>query len=128
MFNINLVSNLQSKATGPLEILKKIHENSVFYIIKKIVVKKNNINVFVLQILQALLHYSGHNDHNVVTASLESLQQLFRTPPSSLRIQLLTRGGISRSYIFKHDSKTEEQSRVESNKILTLIKLVYPFC
>ncbi|RUS73694.1 hypothetical protein EGW08_018541 [Elysia chlorotica] len=73
----------------------------------------------VIKILQALLHYSGHIDHNVVTASLESLQQLLRTPPPNLRSQLLTRGGISKSHIFRHDSKTEDQARAESVVDLT---------
>ncbi|GFR89453.1 huntingtin [Elysia marginata] len=68
----------------------------------------------IIKILQALLHYSGHNDHNVVTASLESLQQLLRTPPPSLRSQLLTRGGIPRSLIFRQDSRNEEQARAAS--------------
>ncbi|GFO37998.1 huntingtin-like [Plakobranchus ocellatus] len=66
------------------------------------------------RILQALLHYSGHSDHNVVTASLESLQQLLRTPPPSLRKRLLTCGSISKSHIFRQDSKGDEQARVES--------------
>ncbi|CAL1538264.1 unnamed protein product [Lymnaea stagnalis] len=72
-----------------------------------------------VKILQALLHYSGHSDHNVVTAALESLQQLLRTPPPILRKMLLTRGSISRTYIFIHDFEEEDQARIESVVDLT---------
>ncbi|XP_055860312.1 huntingtin-like [Biomphalaria glabrata] len=67
-----------------------------------------------VKILQALLHYTGHSDHNVVTAALESLQQLLRTPPPTLRKILLTPGSISRTYIFSHDIDDENHGRIES--------------
>lgn len=69
---------------------------------------------FISQILQALLHYSGHTDHNVVTATLESLQQLLRTPPPILRKLLLTRGSISKTLIFTHDFEEDDKARIES--------------
>lgn len=62
--------------------------------------------MFLLQIYQLLLHYLGHTDHNVVTACLEALQQLLRTPPTELRTLLTTEGGIKETYIFTKDIKS----------------------
>ncbi|KAJ8026358.1 Huntingtin [Holothuria leucospilota] len=47
-----------------------------------------------VMIYEFLLHCTQHSDHNVVTASLESLLQLLRTPPPTLRTVLLTKGSI----------------------------------
>ncbi|XP_005093645.2 huntingtin [Aplysia californica] len=74
----------------------------------------------IIKILQALLHYTGHSDHNVVTASLESLQQLLRTPPPALLRLLLKKGSISRTFIFSQDFNEEEQARIDSVTDLAL--------
>lgn len=67
-----------------------------------------------LKILQLLLYQMSHPDHNVVTASLEALQQMLKHPhPALLRI-LLTRGGVSRTYIFQADFD-EHDLRAESS-------------
>ncbi|ESO95031.1 hypothetical protein LOTGIDRAFT_160793 [Lottia gigantea] len=72
------------------------------------------------KIFQLLLFYTSHNDHNVVTASLEALQQLLRHPPDSLRSILLVRGSITRTHIFQQDFIDErERMRVESSAELT---------
>lgn len=44
-----------------------------------------------IQVYELTLHYTQHWDHNVVTASLELLQQMFRTPPPELLNVLITR-------------------------------------
>ncbi|XP_070540509.1 huntingtin-like isoform X2 [Ptychodera flava] len=53
-----------------------------------------------IQIYELLLYYSQNIDHNVVTASLETLQQLLRTPPPPLLSVLLSPNGIKRKTIF----------------------------
>ncbi|XP_076466851.1 LOW QUALITY PROTEIN: huntingtin-like [Babylonia areolata] len=66
-----------------------------------------------LKILQLLLFHTEHPDHNVVTASLEALQQMLKHPhPTLLRI-LLTEGGVPRTYIFQADLQ-EADLRAES--------------
>ncbi|XP_078660473.1 huntingtin-like [Branchiostoma floridae x Branchiostoma belcheri] len=54
-----------------------------------------------VQIFELVLHYSQHTDHNVVTASLETFQQLLRTPPPGLLPVLTRPGTITQSSIFK---------------------------
>ena len=66
------------------------------------------------QIFELLLHYTHHADHNVVTASLETLQQLLRRPPPALLPLLTTRGSISRTSIFPHDQKDLLRPRAPS--------------
>jgi huntingtin len=65
------------------------------------------------QILQLLLYHTSHPDHNVVTASLEALQQMLKHPHPALLQLLLTKGGITRTYIFQADF-AEQELRVES--------------
>lgn len=43
-----------------------------------------------------LLFYTGHSDHNVVTASLEALHQLLRNAPHHLLQVLVTCGGVAK--------------------------------
>ncbi|XP_038046111.1 huntingtin-like [Patiria miniata] len=61
------------------------------------------------QIYEFLLYCTQHRDHNVVTATLETLQQLLRTPPPPLLKILLTRGSITAVTIFEEETgKTPE--------------------
>ncbi|KAF6371843.1 huntingtin [Rhinolophus ferrumequinum] len=48
-----------------------------------------------IQVYELTLHYTQHQDHNVVTGALELLQQLFRTPPPELLQALTTAGGLA---------------------------------
>ncbi|KAJ8272123.1 hypothetical protein COCON_G00109820 [Conger conger] len=60
-----------------------------------------------IQVYELTLHYTQHRDHNVVTASLELLQQVFRTPPPDLLLALTTPGGIPYTSV----SLLEDKSR-----------------
>ncbi|KAM7009854.1 huntingtin isoform 2-T2 [Tautogolabrus adspersus] len=70
-----------------------------------------------LQVYELTLHYTQHWDHNVVTASLELLQQMFRTPSPELLHMLITPGSISHVTVFRQDI----ESRARSGSILELI-------
>ncbi|XP_017676214.1 PREDICTED: huntingtin isoform X4 [Lepidothrix coronata] len=70
-----------------------------------------------IQVYELTLHYTQHQDHNVVTGALELLQQLFRTPPPELLHALTTSGGIAQVSV----SKDEPASRSRSGSIVELI-------
>ncbi|GLD61010.1 huntingtin isoform X2, partial [Lates japonicus] len=70
-----------------------------------------------LQVYELTLHYTQHWDHNVVTAALELLQQMFRTPPPELLHMLITAGSIPHATVFRQDT----ESRARSGSILELI-------
>uniref|UniRef100_A0A7N6BBY5 Huntingtin n=1 Tax=Anabas testudineus TaxID=64144 RepID=A0A7N6BBY5_ANATE len=70
-----------------------------------------------LQVYELTLHYTQHWDHNVVTAALELLQQVFRTPPPELLHILITAGSIQHATVFRQDT----ESRARSSSILELI-------
>lgn len=70
-----------------------------------------------IQVYELTLHYTQHWDHNVVTASLELLQQVFRTPPPELLNALITRGKITHTSVFRE----ETECRARSGSILELI-------
>uniref|UniRef100_A0A8C9ZQY8 Huntingtin n=1 Tax=Sander lucioperca TaxID=283035 RepID=A0A8C9ZQY8_SANLU len=70
-----------------------------------------------LQVYELTLHYTQHWDHNVVTAALELLQQMFRTPPPELLHMLITAGSILHGTVFRQDT----ESRARSGSILELI-------
>ncbi|XP_037104805.1 huntingtin isoform X1 [Syngnathus acus] len=70
-----------------------------------------------LQVYELTLYYTQHWDHNVVTASLELLQQMFRTPPPELLHLLINVGTIPHATVFRQD--TENRSR--SGSILEFI-------
>ncbi|XP_063075686.1 huntingtin isoform X3 [Engraulis encrasicolus] len=65
-----------------------------------------------VQVYELTLHYTQHCDHNVVTASLELLQQVFRTPPPELLHVLITPGSLSRPMV---------EGRARSGSIVDLI-------
>lgn len=69
------------------------------------------------QVYELTLHYTQHQDHNVVTGALELLQQLFRTPPPELLHALTACGGIAQVSV----SKDEAASRSRSGSIVELI-------
>ncbi|KAM9314624.1 huntingtin isoform 2-T2 [Pholidichthys leucotaenia] len=70
-----------------------------------------------LQVYEVTLHYTQHWDHNVVTAALELLQQVFRTPPPELLHMLITAGSIPHATVFRQDT----ENRARSGSILELI-------
>lgn len=70
-----------------------------------------------LQVYELNLHYTQHWDHNVVTAALELLQQVFRTPPPELLHMLITAGSIPHATVFRQDT----ESRARSGSILEII-------
>lgn len=73
------------------------------------------------QVYELTLHYTQHQDHNVVTGALELLQQLFRTPPPELLHALTACGGIAQVSV----SKDEPASRSRSGSIVELIGKLY---
>ncbi|KAJ8000512.1 hypothetical protein DPEC_G00180890 [Dallia pectoralis] len=70
-----------------------------------------------LQVYELTLHFTQHHDHNVVTASLELLQQMFRTPPPELLHMLITPGSILHASVFRQDL----EGRARSGSILEFI-------
>ncbi|OXB75761.1 UNVERIFIED_CONTAM: hypothetical protein H355_013370 [Colinus virginianus] len=70
-----------------------------------------------VQVYELTLHYTQHQDHNVVTGALELLQQLFRTPPPELLHALTAPGGIAQVSV----SKDESAIRSRSGSIVELI-------
>uniref|UniRef100_A0A4X2LWE1 Huntingtin n=1 Tax=Vombatus ursinus TaxID=29139 RepID=A0A4X2LWE1_VOMUR len=70
-----------------------------------------------IQVYELTLHYTQHQDHNVVTGALELLQQLFKTPPAELLQALTTAGGIGQVSV----TKEEFSSRSRSGSIVELI-------
>ncbi|XP_029604821.1 huntingtin-like, partial [Salmo trutta] len=70
-----------------------------------------------LQVYEFTLHYTQHGDHNVVTASLELMQQMFRTPPPELLHMLITPGSILHASVFRQDV----ERRAHSGSILEFI-------
>ncbi|XP_047435099.1 huntingtin isoform X7 [Mugil cephalus] len=70
-----------------------------------------------LQVYELTLHYTQHWDHNVVTAALELLQQVFRTPPPELLHMLITAGSVTHATVFRQDT----ENRARSGSILELI-------
>ncbi|XP_070613102.1 huntingtin isoform X1 [Erythrolamprus reginae] len=70
-----------------------------------------------IQVYELSLHYTQHRDHNVVTGSLELLQQILRTPPPNLLLALTMRGGL----LQVGAAKDEGVSRNRSDSIVELI-------
>ncbi|XP_053477902.1 huntingtin isoform X2 [Ictalurus furcatus] len=70
-----------------------------------------------IQVYELTLHYTQHRDHNVVTASLELLQQLFRTPAPELLNTLIIPGKITHTRVFRE----EMESRARSGSIVEFI-------
>ncbi|XP_043304434.1 huntingtin isoform X4 [Cervus canadensis] len=70
-----------------------------------------------VQVYELTLHYTQHQDHNVVTGALELLQQLLRTPPPELLRALTTAGGIRQLAA----AKDEPGGRSRSGSIVELI-------
>ncbi|XP_050730332.1 huntingtin-like isoform X2 [Eriocheir sinensis] len=68
----------------------------------------------VLQVYELCLHYSSNPDHNIITASLETLQALLQQPPTALLLTLTAPEGISRSRIKADPRASMLSSRVSS--------------
>ena len=60
---------------------------------------------------ELLLYHTGDADHNLVTAALETLQQLLRTMPEQLQPVLLSKAGIKRHTIFQRAQELGLQSK-----------------
>lgn len=75
------------------------------------------------QVYELTLHYTQHRDHNVVTASLELLQQLFRTPAPELLNTLIIPGKITHTRVFRE----EMESRARSGSIVEFIGTLLPY-
>ncbi|NXD10189.1 HD protein, partial [Nothocercus nigrocapillus] len=63
-----------------------------------------------IQVYELTLHYTQHQDHNVVTGALELLQQLFRTPPPELLHALTACGGITQVSVARDESAIRSRS------------------
>ncbi|NXA45673.1 HD protein, partial [Nothocercus julius] len=63
-----------------------------------------------IQVYELTLHYTQHQDHNVVTGALELLQQLFRTPPPELLHALTACGGIAQVSVARDESAIRSRS------------------
>ncbi|XP_039217435.1 huntingtin isoform X2 [Crotalus tigris] len=70
-----------------------------------------------IEVYELSLQYTQHRDHNVVTGSLELLQQLLRTPPPNLLLVLTMRGGLLQASA----AEDEIVSRSRSDSIVELI-------
>ncbi|XP_064096525.1 huntingtin-like [Macrobrachium nipponense] len=68
----------------------------------------------ILQVFELCLHYSAHADHNIVTASLETLQTLLQSPPLPLLVTLTSMEGITRSRIYADPRTSNLSSRAPS--------------
>ncbi len=64
-----------------------------------------------MQIYELLLYLIGHSDSTVVTAALETLHQLLRSPPALLLPVLTTVGSITRTSIYEHDVAALQQPK-----------------
>ncbi|KAG8508650.1 LOW QUALITY PROTEIN: Huntingtin [Galemys pyrenaicus] len=73
-----------------------------------------------VQIYEMTLHYTQHQDHNVVTGALELLQQLLRTPPPELLQALTAAGGIAQLTA----ARAESRGRSRSGSIAELLASV----
>uniref|UniRef100_A0A8D2ABU0 Huntingtin n=1 Tax=Sus scrofa TaxID=9823 RepID=A0A8D2ABU0_PIG len=73
-----------------------------------------------VQVYELTLHYTQHQDHNVVTGALELLQQLLRTPPPELLQALTSPGGIAQLTA----NNDEPRCRSRSGSIVELIASV----
>ncbi|XP_072803026.1 huntingtin isoform X3 [Vicugna pacos] len=69
------------------------------------------------QVYELTLHYTQHQDHNVVTSALELLQQLLRTPPPELLQALTSAGGLGQLTA----AKDEPSCRSRSGSIVELL-------
>ncbi|XP_072177779.1 huntingtin-like [Diadema setosum] len=58
-----------------------------------------------VKIYEYLIHCTRHADHNVVTATLEALQQLLKEPPRPLLDILMSSKGIARVSIYEEKGK-----------------------
>ena len=81
--------------------------------------------LYLFQLYEVLLYYSGHCDHNVVTASLETLQQLLKVPPPLLVLMLTSHGRIVASSIFAQDIAAHPSPTGMSCSVLLPEMLIY---
>ena len=75
-----------------------------------------------LQLYELCLHFIGHQDHNVVTHALETLQQLLKTPHQILREVLISPIGLDHSYIFDvNKERSETGSGANLSRLSSLV-------
>uniref|UniRef100_A0A061QFU3 Putative huntingtin n=1 Tax=Cupiennius salei TaxID=6928 RepID=A0A061QFU3_CUPSA len=57
----------------------------------------------ILKVYEITLHFAHHSDHNVITATLETLYQLLKCAPKVLQLALVSSSGITKSLIYVSD-------------------------
>ena len=65
--------------------------------------RRETFRSFSFQIYEVVMHFTGHQDHNIVTASLECLQQLLKNGPTELHTLLMRPGAIKHTSIYPDD-------------------------
>ncbi|GFS71540.1 transposable element Tcb2 transposase [Trichonephila clavipes] len=70
--------------------------NSVIQNEEEMVVTKEQL----LKIYELVLHFTNHPDHNVITATLETLYHMLKCAPKVLQQELVSTMGITKSLIF----------------------------
>ena len=89
---------------------------------------------YYVQVYQLLLYHVGHADHNVITASLETLQQLLKQGPPSLLQTLIASDSTMLSCIYASElptKHTESSTGKTDNWKLILFQLkknMFSFC
>jgi len=75
-----------------------------------------------LQLYELCIHFLGHKDHNIVNASLETLQQLLRSAPSLLTFLLATPGaaGGSRLATDQHQEEVQGEEQGQATDLPSL--------
>ncbi|GIY29429.1 huntingtin [Caerostris extrusa] len=73
-----------------------------------------------LKIYKLVLHFSNHPDHNVITATLETLYHLLKCAPKVLQHELTSPYGITKSLIF--DVPKLNRAMSESNFFFPLLE------
>lgn len=68
------------------------------------------------QVYELCLLYAKFNDHNVITAALETLNELLQDSSATLIKRLTMKGGLTASTIHKHDNRGSTLSLGEESK------------
>ncbi|XP_054721499.1 huntingtin-like [Uloborus diversus] len=68
----------------------------------------------ILKVYEITLHFAQHPDHNVTTATLETLYQLLKNAPKVLQSVLVSSSGITKSLIYVSDMPKLSRAMSES--------------
>ncbi|XP_017781525.1 PREDICTED: huntingtin [Nicrophorus vespilloides] len=74
-----------------------------------------------LQIYELSLHYSSHGDHNIVNASLETLNTLFQNCTKQFKAALVNQDGLKCSKIVAESAKIKMRSPSQLSVATTLV-------